>query len=357
MILRVLFSIFAGLAFSAAAQPVPVTVHATPSGQFELLRSGEPYFVRGAGGVSRLDRLALAAGNSVRTWGSEQTAAVIDEAQRLGLTVCAGLWIEHERRGFDYDDAAAVQAQIERHCRAVDQFKDKPALLLWGVGNEVESRASNPKVWDVIEAVAAYIKRVDPHHPVMTVLAHPTPAAVAEIKRCCPSVDILGCNSYAGLPVLARDVRACGWTGPYLVTEWGNDGSWEVPKTTWGAEIEPTSTAKAIQRAQRYALIRADTARCLGSYAFFWGQKQETTPTWFNLFTADGRAEESVAVLESLWSGRPPAVSAPRIGALQLNGAAAAASVQAAPGATIRAECALLRGEPGERIVRWELLR
>ena len=35
--------------------------------------------------------------------------------------------------------------------------------------------------------------------------------------------------------------------------------------------------------------IAADP-RCLGSLAFLWGQKQETTETWFNLFTEQGRA-------------------------------------------------------------------
>jgi len=351
-----LLLIMAGLGLVSAAGAAPVKVELRQSGErWDLLRAGQPYRVAGAGGVDHLDRLAAAGANSLRTWGTDQTEKVIDEAGRLGLTVTAGLWIEHERNGFNYDDPVAVAAQIRRHGEAVDRFKDHPALLLWSVGNEVETNATNPKVWDTIEAVAAYIKRVDPAHPVMVVTAHVSPAVVAEIKARCPSVDLLGCNSYQGLLVLAADVRRAGWTGPYLVAEWGSDGNWEVAKTPWGAEVEPTSTEKAFQFALRYPLILRDGDRCLGSYAFYWGQKQETTPTWFNLFTEAGAETESVEVLQALWSaGRTPLL-APRITPLRINGVAAAAGLQVAPGAPLRAEFALARGEPAELRVHWEV--
>lgn len=344
------------LALGLPAGAAPVKVELRRSGdRWDLLRAGEPYRVAGAGGVDHLDRLAAAGANSLRTWGTDQTEKVIDEAGRRGLTVTAGLWIEHERNGFNYDDPVAVAAQIQRHCAAVDRFKDHPALLLWSVGNEVETNATNPKVWDTIEAVAAYIKRVDPAHPVMVVTAHVSPEVVAAIKARCPSVDLLGCNSYQGLLVLAADVRRSGWTGPYLVTEWGSDGNWEVAKTPWGAEVEPTSTEKAFQFALRYPLILRDGDRCLGSYAFYWGQKQETTPTWFNLFTEAGAETEAVEVLQALWSGGRTPLLAPRITPLRINGAPATAGLKVAPGASLRAEFALARGEPADLRVHWEL--
>ncbi|MEI6107021.1 MAG: glycoside hydrolase family 2 TIM barrel-domain containing protein [Opitutae bacterium] len=339
---------------AALAQPVRVELRETTAG-FELRRGGEPFFVRGAGGVQHLDRLAASGANSVRTWGTDQTSVVLDQAQQVGLAVCAGLWVEHERNGFNYDDPVAVQAQIARHKQAVDQFKKHPALLLWAVGNEVEARAANPKVWDTIEAVAAYIKQTDPLHPVMVVTAHVSAAAVAQIRQRCPSVDLLGCNSYAGLKVLAQDVRKSGWPGAYLVTEWGSDGNWEVDKTPWGAEIEATSTEKAFQYALRYPLILQDHTRCLGSYAFYWGQKQETTPTWFNLYTENGAETEGIEVLQFLWTARSPAVLAPRITPIRLNGRGATAGVVVVPGTMLHAEFALARGEPGEVRIKWAL--
>jgi hypothetical protein len=353
---KTLGSIFLGMLLAAgvAAQPVKVELRETPAG-FELRRGGVPFFVRGAGGVQHLDRLAASGANSVRTWGADQTEKVIDQAQQLGLAVCAGLWIEHERSGFNYDDPVAVQAQIARHKRTVDQYKNHPALLLWAVGNEVEARATNPRVWDVIEAVAAYIKQTDPNHPVIVVTAHVSAAAVAQIRQRCPSVDLLGCNSYAGLCVLAEDVRRCGWPGPYLVTEWGSDGNWEVPKTPWGAELEATSTEKAFQFALRYPLIVQDHARCLGSYAFYWDQKQETTPTWFNLFTENGAETEAIEVLQYLWTARSPAVLAPRITPIHLNGVSAAAGLTVTAGSPVKAEFALARGEWADVRVKWSL--
>ncbi|HEY0946066.1 MAG TPA: glycoside hydrolase family 2 TIM barrel-domain containing protein [Opitutaceae bacterium] len=340
---------------AVVAAPIPVEVRESAPGRFELWREGAPYYVRGAGGSHRLDRLAAAGGNSVRTWGAEEAEKILDEAQRLGLTVCAGLWIEHENQGFNYNDDAAVQAQIERHCRAVDRLKDHPALLVWGVGNEAEMGASNPRLWEVIEAVAAYIQRVDPHHPVMTVTAGVPPWAIRELMQRCPSVDLLGVNSYGPLTRVADDVRAVGWRGAYLVTEWGPDGTWEVEKTPWGAEIEATSTATAVQRAYRYAAILGDRDRCVGSYAFLWGQKQEGTPTWFGLFTEAGGETESVEMLAALWSRRDPSGLTPRIGSLRLNGAAALPGVRVASGARAAATCPIIRGE--QLRVTWELLR
>jgi hypothetical protein len=307
-------------------------------GSFSLIVDGASYVARGAGGESQVQLLKDCGANSIRTWGTEQTDLVIDEAARLGLSVCAGLWIDHERHGVDYTDPAQFKAQVERHCRAVDRLKDKPALLMWAVGNEVETHSSNPRVYDVIEAVAAYIKKVDPKHPVMTVMAHAAPGPVGLIRSHCPSVDILGCNSYAGLTVLARHVRESGWTGPYMVTEWGSNGSWEVSKTTWGAEVEPGSSVKAAMFRERHALLLADSGHCLGSYAFFWGQKQETTATWFNLFTEDGERTEAIGVLAGLWGGRVPEPAAPTLSSLTLNGRPGLPGVVVAPGAELHAE-------------------
>ncbi|HYD84629.1 MAG TPA: hypothetical protein VEA63_11265, partial [Opitutus sp.] len=82
------------------AEPVKVELLEWAPGRFELLRAGEPYVVRGAGGED-LKSLAAAGANSVRTWGAEGIDGLLDEAQRLGLTVTVGIWVEHERHGFD----------------------------------------------------------------------------------------------------------------------------------------------------------------------------------------------------------------------------------------------------------------
>lgn len=335
------------------AAPVPVEVKEA-DGIAYLMREGERYFIKGAGGNHDLERLAAIGGNSIRTWGLDDEG-VLDEAHRLGLTVCAGLWIEHERHGFDYGDEAAVAEQIRRHKATVDRFKDHPAILLWGIGNEVELDARDPRVWDVVEAVAAYIKEVDPHRPTMTVTAHVEEAVVEEILKRCPSIDILGSNSYGGIGILAEAIAEAGWEGPHIVTEWGNDGGWEVDRTAWGAEIEPTSTQKAQDFALRHSAISGEP-RSLGGYAFHWGYKQETTPTWFNIFLEDGSATEIVEVLQYLWTGRFPEARAPRIAAMRINGEDAVSSLKLEAGKGAVADFVLTRGKSDEVRVHWELL-
>ena len=43
-----------------------------------------------------------------------------------------------KRYGFDYDNESKVKAQLDYFTEVVKTYKDHPALLLWGVGNEVD---------------------------------------------------------------------------------------------------------------------------------------------------------------------------------------------------------------------------
>ncbi len=350
---NVIFSLFNLCAACLCLAVNPVEVRQTDEG-FALYRGGEPYYIKGAGGSGSLEALAAAGGNSVRIWG-EAERSFLDKAHALGLSVCVGMWIEHERHGFDYDDPVAVREQIARHCAVIDELKDHPAVLVWAIGNEVELQSTNHKVWDVIEAIAAHAKKVDPHHPTMTVVAHAPKDAIQLIMQQAPSIDILGCNSYGGIVALADAVRETGWPGPYIVTEWGTDGMWESDQTSWDAEIEASSTVKAQQIRDRYKLILDDSSRCLGSYVFHWGAKQETTSTWFNLFLDSGEATESVDALQLLWSGSPPQYPAPRIDSLRINGMRAQASVQVQTGEHLRASFKLRRADPDHLKIHWEI--
>ena len=42
------------------------------------------------------------------------------------------------------------------------------------------------------------------------------------IKNYCPSIDILGVNTYGGIDNLGKMIRMHGWEKPYIVTEWGH---------------------------------------------------------------------------------------------------------------------------------------
>lgn len=337
-----------GVATVACGQ---VEIVARAGGGYALKQGGAPYYIQGGGGHSELGLLAAAGGNSVRTWGVEQTREVLEASRGLGLTVAAGLWIEHQRHGFDYGDAAAVAAQVARHKASIDELKDEPAILMWSIGNEVWLEADDPRVWDAIEAVAAHARAVDPGRPTMTVLPHVSQAEITHILERCPSIQVLGVNSYGGIGIVMEQARAYGWDGPIVVAEWGVDGPWEVEKTAWGAPIEPTSTQKAHQIAERYEIIRNDPA-CLGSYVFLWGHKQEGTSTWFNLFLADGSPKAAVDTLSELWSGQTVGAPAPALSPLTLNGKRAQESPRFRPGQRLRAK--FKRLDAGDSALRLE---
>ena len=286
---------------------------------FQLLRNGSPYYVKGAGGDSHLGVLKSIGGNSIRTWGTDNAQEILDEAHDHGISVCLGLWVGHERHGFDYNDEYAITAQLESFKNDILKYKDHPALLMWAVGNEVDLFYKNFRVWNAIEDIAKMIKELDPNHPTMTVTAGIDPAEVFMIRTYCPSIDILGVNTYGGIQHLSDAVKKYGWNKPYMVTEWGPYGHWESPMTTWGVAIEATSKEKAIFRDSAYKYISKDLSLCLGSYAFLWGYKQEQTPTWYGIFTKSGDATQSIDVLNNYW-GRSDRNKAPILHNFFLNG-------------------------------------
>lgn len=311
---------FSGASLSAQEGPVKVEIRQAEDGSWEILRGGAPYYIKGVGGQTELDRAVAYGANSVRTWGVHEAAAVLDEAHKRGLTVLFGFWVGHERQGFDYDDSKAVKAQLERFTEVVKEYKDHPAILMWCIGNETDLFYSDFKVWNAIEDIAAMIHREDPNHPTMTVTAGLDVAEVQLVKERAPSIDVYGINTYGGLIGIDKEMRAYGWDGPYCITEWGPNGHWEVAKTSWGVPIEQTSTEKADDYRRRYKQgILKDSEMCVGSYVFLWGQKQETTPTWYGLFLEDGSETEVMDVLEEEWSGKKPANGSPSISDVLMN--------------------------------------
>ncbi|WP_342646431.1 hypothetical protein [Mucilaginibacter sp. CSA2-8R] len=298
--------------------PIPVKVVKQEQG-FLLTRGGKPYFVKGAGGSSYSEQLARYGGNSLRSWDTRNGQDILNKAQQLGLTVTMGLNVARERHGFDYNDSAAVHKQLETLRLEVRKYKNHPALLAWGIGNELNLQYTNPNVWDAVNGIAKMIHEEDPNHPATTMLAGINKREIDYITDRCPDLDFISVQVYGGLPGVPQQIRSAGWDGPYLVTEWGPTGHWEGPQTPWKASVEETSTQKAAVYKSRYeASIKADK-HCLGSYVFLWGQKQERTPTWYGLFTENGEETGVVDVMQYLWTGHWPKNRAPELSSFLLN--------------------------------------
>jgi hypothetical protein len=83
-------------------------------------------------------------------------------------------------------------------------------------------------------------------------------------------VDIYGINTYGDIESVKGVLTNGNYTGAYMITEWGPNGHWESPKTIWGMSIEQTSSEKAAVYLKRYqTCIAADSAQCMGSFAFY----------------------------------------------------------------------------------------
>jgi hypothetical protein len=336
---------------AASAQPIPVELRKTEHG-WQLYRGGQPYFIRGAGGDASLAALAAAGANSIRTWGGE-VGTLLDDAHALGMTVTVGIWLGHERHGFDYSDPAQLAQQRERARQMVLRYRDHPALLLWGIGNEMEGfeDGGDAAIWAEVNDVAAMVKELDPLHPTMTVTAFVHGQRIEHLHRRSPAIDIHGVNAYGGALRVPELLRTGGATKPFVLTEFGPPGPWEVSKTAWGAPYEPTSDEKARSYRETYekAILGAE-GMTLGAYAFLWGHKMEGTETWLGMFLEDGSPTAAVDVMTELWSGRRASNRAPVVGQLKVEGEA-----EVLPGARLRVRATAVDPEGGEIRVRWAL--
>lgn len=103
------------------------------------------------------------------------------------MTVHMGIWIGHPRHGFDYNDEEAVQKQRQMVRDAVTRFKDHPALLAWGVGNEVELMSDPRLVFGELNELAKIVKSIDPNHPTDVVIAGASPKRLRRSSSCAPT--------------------------------------------------------------------------------------------------------------------------------------------------------------------------
>ncbi|MYA16368.1 MAG: DUF4434 domain-containing protein [Gammaproteobacteria bacterium] len=323
--LAVLWAVAAALGAQGA---IKVEV-AAGEGGYTLVRDGVPYLVKGAG-IGRVDVATVAerGGNSIRTWGVAGAEALLDAAHRHGLTVSLGLPVAAERFGFDYDDPASIARQRQDVRNAVASHKDHPALLAWIIGNELDMRFTNPRVYDEVNELSKLIHELDPNHPTTTTISALDREMVELVRERAPDLDFVSIQAYGALALMPKAVNYLR-TGPFMITEWGPLGHWEVGKTRWGAPIEQTSAEKARHYLKSYrTFIEPFLGPGLGSYVFLWGQKQERTHTWFSLFTPDGESTSAVDVLQFVWTGRAPANQAPVLESLTLARRPAADSVR-----------------------------
>ena len=340
------------------------------AGQFQLLVDGSPYTVKGAGlpwaKNANYAAFAEAGGNTIRTWSTGHLEQELDSAAKYGLMMAVGINLKKELHGFDYTDSAAIAEQLEQVKSIIDQYKNEPNILCWVVGNELNLLFSedgnlkdvNPAVWDALAEMVDYIHEVDPHHPVTTTFAGINPGHIATALEHCPNLDFLGLQVYGDLIAIESLVAQAKLTLPYMVTEFGPTGHWELPTTAWGREIEEPSALKAnnmMARIQR-GIAKESSGLQIGHFAFLWGQKQERTPTWYGMFNSGGEATARIDELAYFWTGEYPSNRAPLTDSLLLNGQHAVSSVVLPAGEAASAEVYVRETDGDALDYQWVLL-
>ena len=200
---------------------------------------------------SDLDALSKTGANTIRTWGTKYADTILQLAENYNLMVALGINIGKELHGFDYNDSAAVSKQFERTKIIIDKYKNHPNILCWVVGNELNLlfnddgslKMVNPKVYDAMAQIIDYIHKEDPNHPATVTFAGVNEAHLKVALERMPNVDFISVQVYADLENIEEKMKMVDISKPYLITETGPKGHWEMPKTEWGREVEEASGA------------------------------------------------------------------------------------------------------------------
>ena len=319
------------------AGPSVVKVTGT-QGNWQLTVNGAPWLVKGitygppqgaADGYVR--DLANMGVNTIRIWGPDaNTPALLDAAARHGLKVVVGLWLNH---GADYVGDTAYKTAVKAEIVAkVNELKGRQGVLLWDVGNEVILEMQNYGLAaDVVEArrvayakfvdeVAVAIHAADPNHPVTSTDAYTH--AWTYYRPHAPALDLLAVNSYGAIDTVKRDWIAGGYTKPYLLTEGGPAGEWEVPNDANGVPAEPSDLAKRAGYTYSWNAVKGHPGVALGATEFHYGLENDFGGVWLNTTTGGWRRHGYHALREA-YTGRPAPNTPPEITAMTVSTPAA----------------------------------
>jgi hypothetical protein len=84
-----------------------------------------------------------------------------------------------------------------------------------------------------------------------------------------PSLDVYGLNSYGpGAGMLSEELKKRDIKKPYIITEFGVMGAWDMPKDENGVTMEPDDEQKYNAIAQGYHNWIENKENCLGVYVF-----------------------------------------------------------------------------------------
>ena len=320
----------------APLQPPPaatgssVVKVAGSQGNWQLTVNGAPYQVKGVtwgpgnqAGDGYIADAASMGVNTIRTWGTDGTSQpLLDAAAARGIKVINGFWLN---QGADYlNDTTYKTNTLNTIKQYVTQYKSHPATLMWDVGNEVILTSQNytyPNGATVeqervayaqyVEQITQAIHAIDPDHPVTSTDAWT--GAWPYYKQYTPSLDLLAVNSYGAVCNVYSDWTSGGYTKPYIVTESGDAGEWEVVNDANGVPTEPTDQQQRDGYTSAWNCIAGHPGVSFGGTLFNYGVENDFGGVWFNLLTGGWRRLSYYAVKQAFTgqaqTNTPPAIT------------------------------------------------
>ncbi len=268
--------------------------------KWQILVNGKPFPIKGVTfgydkDVTNYDayfkELKFLGVNTIRTWASgKNTPKLLNAANANGFKVMLGIWMRHGRPGMEDDDSfnyltntKGKEDQYNNALNVVKKYKDHPDILTWGIGNEVYLNMSTDKekvaYSKLLERICSDIKKIDKNYPITSVEAWTF--GIDWWKKYVPSLDIYGINTYgAGANVLPKELSKKGVKKPYVITEFGVRGEWEIKNDKNGVKLEPTDKEKYDVIVTGYNKWIQPKKNCLGVYVFHYANDSRHMAPW-----------------------------------------------------------------------------
>lgn len=269
--------------------------------------------------------------NTIRLWATnENTSKLLDVAQAYDVKVMIGIWMRHGRPGMEDDDrfnyledGEGKETMYENAMAVVNRYKDHPAVLMWAIGNEVylntatdEEKVAYSKL---LERICSDIKKNDNTHPIASVEAWTF--GMDWWQQYVPSIDIYGLNSYGpGANYLSSEMEKKNIDKPYIITEFGVTGEWDIKEEKNGIKKEPSDQEKYNAITNGYNEWIKNKSNCLGVYIFHYSSGNSFISPW--LFTHhNGMYRPQYWAVRNAYTGAEPMNKVPEIHSFELTDA------------------------------------
>jgi hypothetical protein len=299
--------------------------------RYEVFRD---FRIKGVCGIARLDLAAAYGANTLRTY-TPPSREQLDNYQRMGLKVIVGIWMPHQGENagkngtkWDFDYGRQGDAQLEAFKETIDRIGDHPAILMWGLGNEVHLE---PPYLQTVNRMSMMLHKKHPKQLSSITIINAPKDKIALIKQLAPDLDVIGFNSYGhGALAGASQKLEQEWGRAYYVSEFGPQGPWWGRKSAWGEVYEQSYDGKLDDLRKSFAVIDA-APRCLGSTMFLWGYWTQQKPTYFSALLHPKLSAQKIDEQElyitpmaeefcRYWSGKYPPQRGPVLTSISVQG-------------------------------------